>query len=162
MAFLLGKFRSYKRAISLFDWESSLNNLDVNDQVSPFNETIMNMSNFVANELIICNDRDPRWMNRYIKNLIAALNNFHKKFVIPYSNMDNLSMLTNLQNQLIQSIHTAKQKYFNKISKTLCDPLTSTKCSWLLLKTILNGKKVLCIAPIFHSKKYVTDFKRKE
>ena len=71
-------------------------------------------------------------------------------------------MFTNLQNQLIQSIHTAKQKYFNKISKTLCDPLTSTKCYWLLLKTILNGKKVLCIAPIFHSKKYVTDFKRKE
>ena len=79
MASLLGKFRSYKRAISLFDWESSLNNLDVNDQVSPFNENIMNMSNFVANELIICNDRDPRWMNRYIKNLIADLNNFHKK-----------------------------------------------------------------------------------
>ena len=145
-----------KRAINLLDWESLLNNLDVNEQVSAFNETTMNiMSNFVPNELITCDD--PPWMNRYIKNLIAAINDFHKKFVLPSSNTANLLMFKNLQNQLIQSIHTAKQKYFNKISKKLCDPLTSTKCYWSLLKTILNEKKVPCIHPIFH--KYVTDFK---
>ena len=69
--------------------------------------------------------------------------------------------LKNLQSQLIQSIHTAKQKYFNKISKKACDPLTSTKCYWSLLKTILNEKKVPCIPPIFHNNKYVTDFKEK-
>ena len=119
------------------------------------------MSNFVPNELITCDDRDPPWMNRYIKNLIAAINDFHKKFVLPSSNTGNLLMFKNLQNQLIQSIHTAKQRYFNKISKKLCDPLTSTKCYWSLLKTILNEKKVPCIPPIFHNNKYVTDFKEK-
>ena len=30
-------------------------------------------------------------------------------------------MFKNLQNQLIQYIHTAKKKYFNKISKKLFD-----------------------------------------
>ena len=46
-----------KKAINLFDWESSLNNLDVNEQVSVFNETIMNiMSNFVPNKLVIFDD----------------------------------------------------------------------------------------------------------
>ena len=65
-------------------------------------------------------------MYRYIKNLIVAINDFHKKSVLPSSSMDNLFMFKNLQNQLIQSIHTAKQKYFNKISKKLCDRLTST------------------------------------
>ena len=102
-----------KKAISLFDWESSLNNLDINEQVSVFNETITNiMSNFVPNELIPCDDRDLPWMNRYIKNLIAAINDFHEKFVLPSSNTGNLLMLKNLQNQLIQSIHRAKQRYF--------------------------------------------------
>ena len=120
-----------------------LNNLDVNEQVSVFNETIMNiMSNFVPNELITCDDRDPPWMNRYIKNLIVAINDFHKKFVLPSSNTGNLLMFKNLQNQLIQSIHTAKQRYFNKISKKFRDVLTSTKCYWSLLKTILNEKKL--------------------
>ena len=62
-----------KKAINLFDWESSLNNLDVNEQVSVFNEKIVNvMSNFVPNELFTCNDWDPSWMNRYIKNLMVA------------------------------------------------------------------------------------------
>ena len=75
------------------------------------------------------------------------------------SNIGNLLLFKNLQNQLIQSIHTAKQKYFNKISKKLCDSLTSTKCYWSLLKTILNQKKEQCIPPIFHNNKYVTDFK---
>ena len=81
--------------------------------------------------------------------------------VLPSSNIGNLLMFKNLQNQLIKSNHTAKQKYFNKISKKLCDPLTSTKCYWSLLKTILNGKKVPCISLIFHNNKYVTDFKEK-
>ena len=75
--------------------------------------------------------------------------------------MGNIVMFKNLQNQLNQSVHTAKQKCFNKISKKLCDPLTSTKFYWSLLKTILNGKKVPCVHPIFHNNKYVTDFKEK-
>ena len=40
----------------------------------------------------------------------------------------------------------------------MCDPLTSTKCYWSPLKTILKEKKVPCIPPIFHN---VTDFKEK-
>ena len=89
-------------------------------------------------------------MNCHIKNLIVLINNFHKKFVLPSSNMDNVFIFKKLQNQLVQCIHIAKQMYFNKISKKLCDPLTRTKCYWLQLKTILNRKKVPCIPPIFH------------
>ena len=57
-------------------------------------------------------------------------------------------MFRNLQKQLNQSIHTAEQKYFNKITKKLCDPLTSTKCYWSFKKILLN------IPPIFHNNKY--------
>ena len=66
-------------------------------------------------------------------------------------------MFKNLQNQLIQSIRTDKLKYFNKISKRLCDRLISTKCYW----SLLSGNKVPCIPPIFHNNKCVTDFKEK-
>ena len=48
-----------KKAINLFDWESSLNNLDVIEQVSVFNETIMNItSNFAPDELVTRDDGD--------------------------------------------------------------------------------------------------------
>ena len=74
------------------------------------------MTKFASNELVICDDRDPPWMNRYIKNVIVVINDFHEKLVLPSSNIGNLLIFRNLQNQLIQSIHIAKQKYFNKIS----------------------------------------------
>ena len=61
-----------KRATELFDWEKSLSNLDVNKQVSVFNETIMNIfENFIPQETITCNDKDPPWMNKQIKTLTA-------------------------------------------------------------------------------------------
>ena len=49
-----------KKPINLFDWESLVNNLDVSEEVSLFNEAIMNiMSKFVPNELVFFNDLDP-------------------------------------------------------------------------------------------------------
>ena len=119
------------------------------------------MSNFILNELVTCDDQDRSWMNCYIKYLIVVINDFYKKFVLPSRNMVNLLMFKNLQNLLLQSIHKAKQNYFNKISKKICDPLTSTKHYQSLLKTILNGKKVPCISLIFHNNKYVTDLKKR-
>ena len=89
------------------------------------------MSNCVPNELITCDDRDPPWMNLYIKISLLQKVVFIKDFYLPFSNIKmfkNINMFKN--NQLIKSIHTAKQKYFNKISKNLCDPLTTTKCYW--------------------------------
>ena len=82
MAFSQANFDHIKRAVDLFDWKSALTDLDVNEQVSIFNNTITNiMSNFVPNEIIICDDRDPPWMKRHIKNLILYKANFYKTFV---------------------------------------------------------------------------------
>ena len=66
------------------------------------------ISNFVPNELVTCDDPDPPWMNYYTKNLIVCINDFHKKFILPSSNIGNLLIFENLQNQSIQFIHTVK------------------------------------------------------
>ena len=86
------------------------------------------MPSFVPNELVTCDDGDPPRMNRYLKNLIVVINDFYKFSFLPFSNMNNRVMLKNLQNQLIQSIDIAKQKYLNKVIQNLCDPLITTKC----------------------------------
>ena len=53
----------------------SLPNLNVNKQVSVFNETIINIfENFIPHETITCNDKDPPWMKKQIKTLIAEKN----------------------------------------------------------------------------------------
>ena len=49
-----------KRAIKDFDWENKLSLIDINDQVVLFNETIVNIiSNFIPNETMTFDDRDP-------------------------------------------------------------------------------------------------------
>ena len=151
-----------KRAIDIFDWESALNYIDANDQVSVFNSTILNIvSNFIPNETITCDDCDPPWMNGFIKNLIPAKDHFCKKFVRKSSNMYHLCAFKNLQNHLNQSIQIAKQTYINKIAQRLGDPNTSSKCYWSLLKTLLNGKKIPCIPPLFQGDKFIVDFQEK-
>ena len=39
--------------------------------------------------------------------------------------------------------------------------MTSAKTYWSISKSLLNNKKILCILPLFHQNKYVTDFKKK-
>ena len=96
--------------------QTHANYIDANDQVSVFNSTILNIiSNFIPNETIICDDRDPPWMNSFIKNLIRAKDNFYKKFVRKSNNMYHHYAFKNLQNHLNQSIQIAKQNYVNKI-----------------------------------------------
>ena len=72
-----------------------------------------------------------------------------------------LCAFKNLQNHLNQSIQRAKQNYVNKIVQRLGDLNTSSKCSWSLLKTLLNRKKILCIPPLPHGDKYIVDFSRR-
>ena len=84
--FSQANFDHIKRAVDLFDWESALTDLDVNEQVSIFNNTITDiMANFVPNEIINCDDEDLSWMNRHVKNFIlykaTRLFFFYKKTI---------------------------------------------------------------------------------
>ena len=50
-------------------------NSDVNEKVYLFNKTIKNIvSNYISHETIICNDKDPPWINNNIKKLINDKN----------------------------------------------------------------------------------------
>ena len=143
-----------KKAVDLFGWESARTDLDVNDQVSVFNDIIKNiMSNFVSTDIIICDDRNISWKSRHIKNLILYKANFYKTFVRGKNSMFHLLTFNSLQNHLNQFIQKAKQNFLNKVAKKLIDPSISTTCYRSLLKTLLNDKKVSCIPPIFHNNK---------
>ena len=55
------------QAIHTVNWDVVLATDDVNDQVSVFNDIILNvMKNFIPHEKISCDDRDPPWVNNHI------------------------------------------------------------------------------------------------
>ena len=64
-----------KSAINLFDWASAFRNVDVNKQVDIFNTTLLNIfKNFVPNEIIIIDEKDPPWITNTIKRKISQKN----------------------------------------------------------------------------------------
>ena len=110
------------------DYLSISYDYDVNEQVFIFNSTITDiMSNFFPNEIIICDDRDPPWINGRIKNLILYKANFYKTFVRGKNSMFHFLTFHTLQNHLNQFIQKAKQNNLTKADKNLSDPSTSTK-----------------------------------
>ena len=96
-----------------------------------------------------------------IKELISQKNKLYSRIKKRNNSFLDKQLLHSLQQHLSKSIENAKNKYFFRISEKLNNPNTSTKCYWSLIKTLLNGKKVPCVPPIYDNNRYVTDFKEK-
>ena len=66
---------SINRSIEIFDWPSLFSGKNVHEQVELFNKTLLNIfHNFIPNKIILCDDKDPPWINGEIKNLIKRKN----------------------------------------------------------------------------------------
>ena len=59
----------------------AFSNTSVNEKVAVLNRTILNvLDNFLPNETIVCNDRDPPWFNDKIGLLIKERTTAYKYF----------------------------------------------------------------------------------
>ena len=88
--------------------------------VSLFNKTIKNiLSNCIPHERITCDDKDPPWFNKNIKQLIQEKNNTYKSYILSDKNPQFFEMVKSLQNQLKCSIEGNKKNllfaYIQKI-----------------------------------------------
>ena len=63
-----------------FNWERAFFNLNINEMVSVFNTTVKNMANFIPHETIICDDRNPPWINSRTKKIIYERNSLCKVY----------------------------------------------------------------------------------
>ena len=127
-----------------------------------FNKTIKNiMANYIPHETIICDDRDPPWINTDIKQLILNKNHTYKSYIRSDKSLQFFNQFQFLQTRLSSLIEESKNQYYTRLSQKLLDPKTSQKSYWSILKTFLNNKKIPCIPPLLHQDKFVTDFKEK-
>ena len=107
-----------RQAIENFDWNGALDNVSLNRQVSIFNNTILNIiSNFIPHETIICDDRDPPWINSKIKKVIHEKNKEHKKYINNKSNYLLPQNINILQAQIKTLTDILKQNYFSQSCK---------------------------------------------
>ena len=144
-----------RRAIDQFGRLRVLFKVNVDEKVYFFNKTLLKIiENFIPHETIICDDRDPPWISKEIKKLMAEKNLAFKSYCCSNKNLFFLEKFKALQNQLNISIEESKEKYYTNLSSRLVDPLTSPKTNWSILKTFLKNKKVPCIPSLFHENKF--------
>ena len=108
-------------AIDLFHWDyvKVLHFDDVDKQVAIFSDTLMNiMQNFVPNETIICDSRDPPWTNKEIKQLIEQKNQFYKQFIQSNKTLLYINQFKTLQDELGFLIEKSK-KIFKFVSEVI-------------------------------------------
>ena len=123
-----------RRTISNFKWDRAFLNTNVNEKVSIFTSTIMNiLSNFIPHETIVCDDKDPPWFNEAIKSLIQEKKTL-KKYRKSNNNIQLLQCLGLLRENLNSFISVSKQSY-SRMSTKLTKFHKSLKAYWSLLKT---------------------------
>ena len=151
-----------KRAMEKFDWQRAFLNTSVNEKVTVFNNTVLNIvSNFIIHETIACNDKDQPCFNNKIKTLIQAKNAASNSFGNNNGNSELKLLLVNLQEPVKDSIESSKKKYYYRIANKLINNQKNSKSYWSLLKMFLNNKKIPLIPPLFHENHFIINFKEK-
>ena len=96
--------------------------------ISLFSKTINNiLSIYTPHERITCDDKDPLWFNKNVKQLIQEKNNSHKSYTLSDKNPQILERVKSLQNHFKCFIESNKEDYYLRISKKLRDPVTNGK-----------------------------------
>ena len=69
-----------------------------------FNETITDMKNFIPNDNMICDDRNPPGMNRRIKTIILAKDRGYRLLARKSSDINLRNSFNNLQKKLNEAM----------------------------------------------------------
>ena len=156
------RFDLIKQSIDRFDWEGALGNLEVNEQVKIFTETLLNIfRNFIPNETITCKSRDPPWMTKTIKKSLRRKNRLYKKYISRGMKEEDKILLDDFTSSCYELISTTKSSYFLKLGNKLNDTSTSPKVYWSILNRLMNKIKIPAIPPLLINGNLETDFQTK-
>ena len=104
------------------------NNKSVHKQVSIFNEILMNIfSNFTPNKLVTFDDRDPPWMNDFVKSKIKLKNQHSKIYTKNGYRCNDHPQLKEAPVLVSQIIAKRKEDYHNILALKLTNPKTIAK-----------------------------------
>ena len=111
--------------------------------------------------MITVDDKDPSWMNEYIKKKILDKKIACKFFNTNIKNYDFYMKPQTISTELSEMVLKRKNDYHRQLSDKLNDPDTLVKAFWYILKILYNGKKIPLVHPILVNNKHISNFKEK-
>ena len=133
------------RAISDFQWDFHLNTLqNLNSQMKFLNKTILNIiTNFVPSSSIMSNINEPKWVTKYIKNLLRKQKKFYKCRLNGFK-ADDKVIVDRIREECYQAIKTSKEYDLNSLGDKLIDKTTGPKTYWSIINSLLNKIFIDC------------------
>ena len=114
-----------RRSIDQFSWDNRFSNIDVNQKVHLFNQTIKNiLYNFIPHENVVCDNRDPPWINSKIKGLIQEKNIARKCYFQNTKDIQLFQRFRCIQN-LLTAISTESPQLKNQNNSFIPEPRLS-------------------------------------
>ena len=158
----LNSASNIRKALDSVNWDRLFSGYNINEQVAAFNEVLLNIfRNYVPNKYITIDDKDPVWMNDFVKSKIKANNLLFKQYIQNSRFESDSRLLENVVNELNELISSTNALYYENLAKKLNNPLLQTKTYWSILKTFYNDKKIPIISPLLVNDKFVTDIQIK-
>ena len=151
-----------RKALDSVNWERLFSGYNIKEQLATFNEVLLNIfRNYVPSKYITIDDKDPIWMNDFVKSKIKANNLLFKQYIQNSRFESDSRLLENVVNELNELTSSTKALYYENLAKKLNNPLLQTKTYWSILKTFYNDKKIPIIPPLLVNDKFVTDIQIK-
>ena len=151
-----------RTSINNINWDRAFINANVNKQVEIFNTYLNNIfENFIPNEIITINDKDPPWMTSQIKKAIHAKDLLYHKYTQNNQSQTDFAKVQDACKLINDLIVENKNAYYGRLSKKLSNPKTSPKAYWSILKSFFSDKKNPVIPPLLVNDEYISDFKKK-
>ena len=130
-----------QRIVHEFKLQRTFSNLNINERVSFFNKTTLNIvSNFVPHDTIIYDDRDPPWINTQIKNVINNKKILYKNIFVAAKMQKCLKKWHHFKIRLLIP-QMIQETYYTRISNKLNGSRVSPKpycqflkCFWIITK----------------------------
>ena len=151
-----------KSAMGNIDWSTIFSGLDVDDMTQLFTAKCIDIfSQYIPNEIVTCDDRDPPWMTATLKSAIKRKHRVYNKYVKRGRKPDDWEYVRKVRNETSSKITRAKDEYFSNLGKKLSDPTNGIKSYWATLNKIINNKKFSNIPPLLENGVFVTNFQTK-
>ena len=112
------------------------------------------VSSFTPHETIICDDRDPPWINTRMENLINDKKCLMKNNLRSGKYKNVLEKFKLFQNKIVDLTNDSR----DRISSKLNNAYVSLSAYW---SVFMNVKKTTIVPPSLYESKFVTDYKKK-
>ena len=116
----MANITSIRKAIYKVNWEFLFFNKSVHEQVSIFNNTLMNIfSSYILNRFVTIADKNPSWITERIKNIIIEKNYIYKSYISNGKNAIDYQKLHDIGNEFSKMISKRKKSIMINSPKNL-------------------------------------------